>query len=148
MKHGLDTSFLVAVEVAGHKDHRIARAIAESLRRRGDRFVIAPQILAEFLHVVTDSKRFSSPLPMEQALHRARAWWNSKEVDWALPDERTVTWFFHAMAESGLGRKRLLDTLLAGTFRSAGVSSLLTLNPDDFRGFGVFQCVKLVMPSE
>jgi len=147
VKHGLDTSFLIAVEVAGHKDHGIARAVAESLRRKGDRFVIAPQILAEFMHVVTDSKRFSSPLTMEQALHRAEAWWNSEEIDWALPDERTVTWFFRAMREGNLGRKRLLDTLLAGTFQRAGVSSVLTLNPDDFRGFGVFECVKLTVPK-
>jgi len=94
VKHGLDTSFLIAVEVAGHKDPGIARAVAESLRRKGDRFVIAPQILAEFVHVVTDSKRFSSPLTMEQALHRAEAWWNSNEIDWALPDEERVTWVF------------------------------------------------------
>jgi predicted nucleic acid-binding protein len=136
------------MEVASHKDHRIARAVAESLRRKGDRFVIVPQVLAEFLHVVTDSRRFSSPLTMEQALHRAEAWWNSKEIDWALPDERTVTWFFHAMAEGGLGRKQLLDTLLAGTFHSAGVSSVLTLNPDDFRGFAIFECVKLAVPKK
>ena len=61
MRHGLDTSFLVAVEVACHPEHAAARAVAESLRRSGDRFVIAPQVVAEFVHVVTDPRRFSAP---------------------------------------------------------------------------------------
>ena len=60
MKHGLDTSFLVAVEVACHKDHEVARTAIDSLRQKGDRFAIAPQVLAEFVHIVTDSRRFSS----------------------------------------------------------------------------------------
>ena len=41
MRHGLDTSFLVAVEVACHPEHTAARAVAESLRRAGDRFVVS-----------------------------------------------------------------------------------------------------------
>ena len=99
--------------------------------------------MAQFVHIVTDSRRFSSPLTMEQALKRAEIWWNSRDVDWALPDERTVMWFLAAMAKERLGRKRLLDTLLAGTFRTAGISSILTLNPADFRVFGEFECVSV-----
>lgn len=73
MKHGLDTSFLVAVEVACHKDHEVARTVIDSLRQKGDRFAIAPQVLAEFVHIVTDpsqnqffatcDRRFSQALP-------------------------------------------------------------------------------------
>jgi hypothetical protein len=92
--------------------------VMESLRQKDDRFALAPQVLAEFVHIVTDPKRFSSPLTIELALRRAEAWWTSKEVDWVLPDESTVAWFLAAMANGRLGRKRLLDTLLAGTFRS------------------------------
>jgi predicted nucleic acid-binding protein len=143
VKHGLDTSFLVAVKVACRKNHEVARTVMDSLRQKGDRFAIAPQVLAEFVHVVTDSRRFSSPLTIELALRRAEAWWNSREVDWALPDESTVAWFLAAMAKGRLGRKRLLDTLLAGTFRSAGVHSMLTLNSADFSIFDEFDCVPL-----
>jgi hypothetical protein len=44
-----------------------------------------------------------------------------------------------------LGRKRLLDTLLAATYRHGGVRSLLTTNPP--RDFGVFECFDLITPS-
>jgi hypothetical protein len=34
-----------------------------------------------------------------------------------------------------------LDTLLAATYRQAGIDSLLTANPADFGVFGVFTCI-------
>lgn len=71
MTHGFDTSFLVAAEVAGHAEHSAARARLAELRAADDRFGIAPQVLAEFVHVVTDGKRFSEPLEMPAALKRA-----------------------------------------------------------------------------
>jgi hypothetical protein len=47
---------------------------------------------------------------------------------------RSFTW----LAQFSLGRKRLLDTLLAATYGQAGIRSLLTTNPPDFQVFGVF----------
>jgi hypothetical protein len=40
-----------------------------------------------------------------------------------------------------LGRKRILDTLLAATYWSAGIQSLLTTNAGDFAVLGGFQCI-------
>jgi hypothetical protein len=45
------------------------------------------------------------------------------------------------MQQFSLGRKRLLDTLLAATYREAGIQSLLTTNQSDFQIFGVFTCI-------
>jgi predicted nucleic acid-binding protein len=143
VRHGLDTSFLVAVEVACDAEHAVARSVAETLLRNDDRFVIAPQVVAEFVHIVTDARRFSAPLTIERAMERAEIWWNAKDVDRVLPDERTVTSFLAAMTQHQLCLKRVLDTFLAGTFRTAAVSSILTLNPEDFRIFGEFACVPL-----
>jgi len=44
-------------------------------------------------------------------------------------------------ARFALGRKRLLDTLLAATYLRAGIRSLLTTNPADFAVFGAFTCI-------
>jgi len=133
--HGLDTSFLVATEVACHADHAAARSLAGSLRQKGDQFAVVPQALAEFVHIVTDAKRFTAPLTVPQAVERAQIWWNA------------VSWFFAAMNKYQLGRKRVLDTLLAGTFRSANIVSLLTLNAADFAVFGEFTSVPLAAPT-
>ena len=138
MIHGLDTSFLVAVEVASHAEHARARSRFQKLLKAEDTFALAPQILAEFIHVVTDPRRFSSPLAMEQAIERAEVWWNATEVVHVLPTAESTLLFLGWLEDHRLGRKRLLDAMLASTFQAAGVTSILTLNRDDFVVFGGF----------
>ena len=45
------------------------------------------------------------------------------------------------MARHQLLRKRVLDTMLAASYRSGGITSLLTLNAPDFAVFGEFTCL-------
>jgi hypothetical protein len=98
-------------------------------------------VLAEFLHIVTDSRRFAQPLDMTTALQLAAQWWTAREVVRVFPDH-AATWQFLAwLQQFSLGRKRLLDTLLAATYEQAGIQSLLTTNPADFAIFGVFSCI-------
>ncbi len=141
MTHGFDTSLLVAHEVPCHTDYPGVRARLSTLRATGDRFAIASQVVTEFVHIVTDARRFSAPLTMELALNRAMAWWNSPETERIEPDDDAVKWFLEAMVRHQLGRKRVLDTMLAATYRSAGVTSLLKLNAADFAVFGEFACL-------
>jgi len=138
MTHGFDTTFLVAWEVAGHSDHGASRSLLSTLRSAGDDFAIAPQVLAEFVHVVTDDRRFAEPLTTDAALSRAEIWWNSDEVRQVLPNATSMTEFFAWMKQHRLGRKRILDTLLAATYKAAGISSVLTINGGDFAVFGHF----------
>ena len=91
-------------------------------------------MLAEFVHIVTDARRFKIPLTMPQALAEASGWWEATDVERVSPCDEAVIWFIEAMVRHQLGRKRVLDTMLAATYRSAGVTSLLTLNAADFRG--------------
>ena len=67
MNHGLDTGFLVAIEIKEHPQHEAAHRIIVDLITAGDRLALAPQVLTEFIHVVTDSRRFSIPLTIDQA---------------------------------------------------------------------------------
>ena len=61
MIHGVDTGFLVAAEVVEHPCHVDARSILGNLVATGDSLAITPQVLAEFIHIVTDARRFSQP---------------------------------------------------------------------------------------
>ena len=118
--------------------HEKARSRFQKLLKAGDTFTLSPQILAEFIHVVTDSRRFSSPLPFEQAVARAEIWWNAAEVLHVFPSTESTLLFLGWLDEHKLGRKRLLDTLLASSLQANGVTSLLTLNSADFTVFGNF----------
>ena len=141
MTHGIDTGFLVAAELVEHADHAWTRQkLAEPLEN-ADRLAIAPQVIAEFIHIVTDSRRFAQPLNFKRACDLAEQWWTAADVDRVFPNDNAVRQFLKWIQQHQLGRKRLLDTLLAATYKEVGVQSLLTTNPGDFVGFGGFSVI-------
>ncbi|HOX02664.1 MAG TPA: PIN domain-containing protein [Candidatus Paceibacterota bacterium] len=141
MTHGIDTDFLVAVEIRDHPFHRQADALLRALLADGHDLAVAPQTLAEFIHISTDRKRMPQPLAMTDAIARAEQWWQAAEVVRVFPDGQTVTDFLSWMVQHQLGRKRLLDTLLAATFHRAGVRRIITNNAKHFRILGAFEIV-------
>ena len=141
MMHGLDTGFLVAAEVLEHAEHAAARDTLARLLAAGDLIAIAPQVLAEFIHIVTDPRRFAQPLDIRAAHRLAEQWWTAREVMGVFPDDAATRQFLAWLQQFFLGRKRLLDTLLAATYKEAGIQSILTTNPADFAIFAVFRCI-------
>jgi len=143
MLRGIDTTFFVQVEVSSHPGHAAARSKLNELLDAGDTFVLTPQVVSEFIHVVTDERRFAAPLEMEVATARAEYWWSARDVVHVYPDSKSVTQFLIWLDQYKLGRKRLLDTLLAATLYSHGVTSVITTNARDFSVFGCFEVVGL-----
>lgn len=136
---GIDTTFLVQLEVQEAPAHQAAH---ECLRREvldpGMPIAFAPQILTEFIHVITDPRRwFKQPLTMQQALEKADFWWDAAaEVRHVHSTGESTALFLSWMRLHQLGRKRILDTQLAAMLWRAGVRRLLTSNPSDFQIFG------------
>ncbi len=83
----------------------------------------------------------SQPLSLTEAISRAEHWWQAAEVVRVFPEGRSVTDFIDWVRVHHLGRKRLLDTLLAAAFRSAGIRKIITNNGGDYRIFGGFEIV-------
>lgn len=104
---------------------------------------LAAQVLAEFCHVVTDAKRFERPLHMTDALELCELWWNAPECRQVTVDGDVGALLLTWMHTHRLGRKRLLDTLLAATYHRAGVTRLATTDWRDFERFEVFEVTRL-----
>lgn len=135
MGKGLDTTFLVCAEVQEHPGHGAARDLLVALLDGGEPIGLAPQVLSEFVHIVTDGKRFERPLLMENAIFRARQWWEAREITKVLPSAESSQLFLSWMLEHRLGRKRILDTQLAATYFCAGMTTVVTTNARDFKLF-------------
>jgi predicted nucleic acid-binding protein len=106
MNYGLDTSFLVAAEIVEHPEHSAARKTISRLLANGDGIAIAPRVLAEFIHVASDSRRFAQPLDVNTARQLALQWWTARSIVRVYPDDRAVVRFLdwlqvHASVESG-----------------------------------------------
>jgi predicted nucleic acid-binding protein len=144
---GVDTDVLVAWAMAGTVvRHTAARKLfAEHARSQGGWLGLTAQVLQEFLHVVTDARRFEQPLDMPSALRMVHALWEAKETVRILPMVETVPRTVELMARFQLGRKRILDTALAATLELAGVRRLATFNPVDFQIFPFLELVTVAV---
>ena len=72
MTTGGDTSVLAAITVHEHPARAAAwRWFVAEVRRRDGAMALAPQVLAQYTHVVTDPRRFERPLEMDTALELA-----------------------------------------------------------------------------
>lgn len=134
---GADTTFLVQLELIELPAHKAAHDLLQrEILQPEVPLALAPQVLAEFIHVVTDPRRFQKPLTANEAACKARFWWNAAEVQRVFPSNESTSLFLDWMQRHQLGRKRILDTQLAAIFWTAGVRQILTANPMDFRIFG------------
>jgi predicted nucleic acid-binding protein len=139
---GIDTDVLVSWLVKVSPRHVDARRLIESqVRERGGLIALTPLVVQEFLHVVTDPRRFEEPLSMPEAIQRIGEIWESEEVVRILPSSEVMPRTLELLADLRLGRKRILDTALAATLESAEVRRLATFNPGDFRIFDFLELV-------
>jgi predicted nucleic acid-binding protein len=141
----LDTTVLVEAEVSDSPSHEAALALIASRPAEADSrpFAIAPQVLTEFIHVVSDPKRFARPLSVRAAIDRAEFWWSAREVQRIVPTLEATALFFRWMRLQNLRRKRILDTYLAATYAAAGIRRLATSYGRDFTAFDAFEIIEV-----
>ena len=141
---GVDTSFLIGLALREHPAHAQCWGLFETeIRGRAAAMAVASQVLAEFCHVVTDPRRFERPLELFEALELCEQWWSAEECQPVAIDTEACALFLSWMHELRLGRKQLLDTLLAAVYYRAGVTRLATTDWRDFERYGVFQLTRL-----
>ncbi|MCB1057392.1 MAG: PIN domain-containing protein [Acidobacteria bacterium] len=142
MSLGVDTDVLVHWAMEGTAHHRAARRLFQQELERGRRLAIVPQVLHEFLHVATDSRRFEHPLSMREGTSLVRRFWASPMVE-QVPGIASPDRICELLDSFKLGRKRIHDTALAATLEAAGIDRLATFNGRDFR---IFRFLTVVDP--
>lgn len=141
---GLDTSFLVGLAAREHPSHRACLELFDAHIRGGTAtMALTPQVLAEFCHIITDARRFERPFEMAEAVELCEAWWSAQECRQVTVDAEVGALFLTWMHAFRLGRKRLLDTLLAATYHRAGVRRLASTDWRDFELYGVFELERI-----
>ena len=95
----------------------------------------------EFQHVITDTRRFNTPLSIEKAIERSWFWIDHERIKIIYPTENSLKRALLWCNMYSLGRKRIQDTHMAAAFAEAGVSELWTANPSDFEILEAFDIV-------
>jgi len=136
VKLGLDTNVLVYAHMPGFPQHERVRAfLLEQLQRDHVSLVVTAMVLHEFVHVITDPRRFAPPVSMAEALALARGYLGRTNVECLTTDEPALLGAFALLERHGLGLKRIADTLLAATLLRHQVVDFATCNAADFRVF-------------
>lgn len=138
---GLDCNILVQLALADHPANATTVAAVQAETQREGRLVFPPLVVTEFLHVVTDARRFDPPLAMIEAVDWIENLLGNPTVGLLEPSQGSLRQILRWMRQLNLGRKRILDTYLAAVLHTAGVRRLLTSNPADFTVFGVLETV-------
>ena len=138
---GLDSNILVQLALQDHPANVATIAAVQAETQRGNRLVFPSLVVDEFLHVITDARRFSPPLTMLEALDWVENFADNPAVSLLEPTPETLRQTLRWLREFKLGRKRILDTQLAAVLHTGGVRRLLTSNPADFAVFGVFEII-------
>ena len=138
---GLDCNVLVQLALADHPANAATVAAVQAETQRAGSLVLPPLVVTEFLHVVTDDRRFVPPLTMIEALDWIEEFLANPSVSLLQPTQESLRQTLRWMREFNLGRKRILDTHLAAVLHTAGARRLLTSNPGDFAVFGVLETI-------
>jgi toxin-antitoxin system PIN domain toxin len=144
MRRGVDTNVLVYAHISQSPQHEAVRSFLLGQLAQDDvTLVVTPIILHEFLHIVTDARRFDPPVPMTDALAVARGYLGRANVECLSMDERSLVIAFDLLERHQLGRRRIADTLFAATLLNHGVRELITCNKTDFQ---IFEELTLIDP--
>ena len=139
---GLDSCFLIDLYWEDSPRHAAVLKKFNEIAASGQDVCVYYNCFNEFIHVITDKKRFENAFSMEEALSVVDEWRDLENVKILFPDEqsfgRTVAW----LSVYKLGRNRLNDTNMAASYVHSGVSSVITANPKDFEIFSELKIIR------
>lgn len=138
---GIDTCFLVDLTMNGSPRHEGALKLFNNWKSTNKQMYIFYNVFLEFQHIVTDPKRFTNPMTMEQAIEQSWFWCDQERVRIIYPDDQSFGRAQLWLNQYGLGRKRLIDTHMASCYANHGVDVFWTANPKDFEIFNVFDLI-------
>ena len=138
---GLDCNILVQLAIADHPANGRTLAAVQAETASNIALIFPSLVVNEFLHVVTDPRRFDPPLTMNEAMEWIEDFLRNPQVALIEPARMSMDQTLRWMRQFNLGRKRILDTHLAAVLHTGGVHRLMTSNPADFTIFGVFEII-------
>lgn len=139
---GIDTTFLIDLEILESPRHeRAVNVFKKWLNEDDSSLVIYSNVFNEFIHVITDSKRFINPVSMQTAIERCWFWIDNHRVKVVYSDDDSLKRQLLWMSMYQLGRKRINDITMAAVYAQSGVSKIITANPGDFEILKAFEIV-------
>lgn len=129
----LDTNLLVYASVPELSKHTAAQHRLAQIQASGRAIYICPQIIREFLAVMTRQQYFKTPVAREVVLAAASAYQDYYPMVPETPG--SIGRLFGLLRNSALTGRKVYDANLVATALENGVGAILTANDKDFAVF-------------
>lgn len=129
----LDTNVLVYAIDSASSFHEKARSVLSSTRN----YDISPQIIFEFLSLVTHAKRVRSPLRPDQAKQALRLILARPNVEVLPIDREAMDKALSLASKHKLVGPRVFDALVAGVMLQHKIPVIITANVKHFQSLGI-----------
>lgn len=142
----LDTTFLIDLYWIDSPRHNSAVSLFNLLsdekgEYQDEDILVYYNCFNEFVHVITDNRRFENAMTMQRALEICEQWRDLEKLKIIFPDETSYTRALTWLSIYNLGRNRLNDTNMVACYVSQGASRIITANPKDFEIIQEIDCI-------
>lgn len=120
----LDTNVLVYAADLDSPEHARSRRLRDQAVRGELAAVLTPQVLFEFLAVVTNPSAVANPLRPEEAREQVRLL--AEAIPLVFPTPRTYGIAVGLLEQTRISSRRVFDVLLAATLADNGISRIYT----------------------
>ena len=122
----VDTNVLIYAADQSAAFHSACRALLERGLEGKERLVLSPQILSEFISVVTNPSAMPNPLAPPDAYTHAEAL--AKGFELIVPSQGVFDRALDLLRKTGISGKRTHDVMHAATMLENGVTRIYTLD--------------------
>ena len=139
----LDTNVLIHATTPVSPHHTRAKEVCRQAWRQELAACVALQNLCEWYAVVTDSRRFSPPISVEEASHELETYTSSGSVRVIAPSVSPLEHFPQFLRQARSKGAHVFDVLLVATMLEHGAHTIYTEN---IRDFSRFREIRVVNP--
>lgn len=138
----LDSNVLIYTQDQNFPLFDISTKLVKKVIKGELKGVLAQQNLLEFYSVVTSPKRVIKPISPKEAFELVKMYEDS-EFKIIFPDKETITTLSKLCKKIPQKGGKIYDAYLVATMLSNGISTVITANVRDFKGFPDIQVIDL-----
>jgi predicted nucleic acid-binding protein len=131
----LDTNVLVYGQEKQSEFFQRSRAVIEQGFEGALSLCICPQVLMEFHSTVTNPKRVTKPVSVDESLIEIEKYLSSKNIRKIYPVKHTLSEALRLISSYQIKKQEVYDTQLVATMLTNDVTQIYTFNVDHFRQF-------------
>jgi toxin-antitoxin system PIN domain toxin len=133
-RFAVDTNVLVYAHFPSSPHHAASYALLQRAERQEITLCVFPQVVAEFISVVTNPRRVSPSKTVEDAVQAVRRVLATPGVVLlSLPESATSTFLDLLLAHPATGPE-IVDRQLVAAMMEHGIGTMVTFNVNDFAG--------------